>query len=171
MELFTSAGNSADGLRLLDQMRVFQPVKERCKIAVSSVDVSTGVTAIFCDQLQSSAWNLKVYPLSNHVREALKAAICPFGEGEPLNWEQMQLCDFSARYGCPFFPLRMAGMERLLAVCFSGGDSPAQIAADSLSALTGKNADFYCAIHSKDTKDPRIIAQENLEAIYQSLLF
>lgn len=112
-----------------------------CDLAVSCVDASTGITVIYSDTLHSDAWNLKVLPLSGNEPAALACALSPYRDSEPFVREGMRLCDFSVRYGCPFFPLKMAGMERILSVSFSGGESPAQVAADTLSALTGKNAD------------------------------
>ena len=141
MDLLLGAQSPALGLRQLEGMGVLRAKAPRYDLAVCSVDCATGVTVIFCDSLRSDAWNLKIYPLTGNEREALTAAICPYGGLEPQKWEEMQLCDFAARYGCPFFPLWLAGMERTLAVSFAGGDAPAQIAADSLSALTARNAD------------------------------
>ena len=78
------------------------------------------------------------------------------------------------RYGCPFFPLKMAGMERILSVSFSGGESPAQVAADTLSALTGKNADLHYDLRFGGADIPekiRAFMEEHIAEIYEKLLF
>ncbi len=169
MEAFTHARTPQTGLRRLEQMGALKGAR-RIPLALSSVDVETGVTAIFCDSLRSDAWNLKVYPLLGNERAALSAAICPYGESRPQRWEGMGLCDFAARYGCPYFPLRMAGMEKLLAVSFVGGGRPAQIAADSIASLTAKNADLFCRVEETSSQGVRAMAQNLLPECYEKLV-
>lgn len=132
MTLFSASQTPQLGLRQLDRMRMFR-APAVCDLAVSCVDASTGITVIYSDTLHSDAWNLKVLPLSGNEPAALACALSPYRDSEPFVREGMRLCDFSVRYGCPFFPLKMAGMERILSVSFSGGESPAQVAADTLS--------------------------------------
>ena len=105
---------------------------------------------------------------------ALACALSPYRDSEPFVREGMRLCDFSVRYGCPFFPLKMAGMERILSVSFSGGESPAQVAADTLSALTGKNADLHYDLRFGGADIPekiRAFMEEHIAEIYEKLLF
>ncbi len=168
LEAVSRSATPVQGVELLDRMGVFRH-KPSCELAVSSVDVPTGVTVIYSDLLHSDAWNLKVLPLSGNEREALCATLCPWRGATPYPARGMQLCDFSVRYGCPFFPLKMAGMERLLSFSFAGGELPAQIAADALISLTGKNADFHCTITGPEAIEPFL--QARLEELYQMWLF
>lgn len=170
--LFTTAETPELGLRTLEGMGVFRKKgAPRCPLAVNSVDVSTGITAIFSDAVCSDAWNLKVLPLAGWERAALGAALSPYKESEPCPSSGMRLCDFSARYGCPFFPLKMAGMERLLSVNFAGGETPAQIAADSLASLTGRNADLHYTLPPVPPAQIRSFVREHTAEIYNKLLF
>lgn len=154
--------------------QIFRDRVAGCRIAVSGVDAETGVTAIRADGLRSDARNLKIYPLYGHENEALRETLSPWGGLEPAFLEGMRLCDFSARYGCPFFPLKMAGMERLFSVVFAGGGDPAQTAGESLAVLTGKNADVHLTLRLPP-RDPagqlRRIIQEKIPELYQKLLF
>ena len=150
MHLFCSVSPQT-GLRQLEKAGLLDRPAV-CDFAVNCVDVSTGVTVIYSDSLHSNAWNLKVLPLVGNERAALLAALCPWGDAEPVALEGMRLCDFSACYGSPLFPLKMAGMERLMAVSFPGGGTPAQTAANSLVCLTGKNADFYCEVRPEPNR-------------------
>lgn len=168
IEAFSRSATPVQGVGLLDRMGVFRQ-KPVCELAVSSVDVPTGVTVIYSDLLHSDAWNLKVLPLSGNEREGLCATLCPWRGSDPYPARGMQLCDFSVRYGCPFFPLKMAGMERLLSFSFAGGELPAQIAADALISLTGKNADLHCTIADAESIEPFL--QARLEELYQMWLF
>ena len=150
MDLFCS-GSPQTGLRQLEKAGLFDRLAV-CDFAVNCVDVSTGVTVIYSDSLHSNAWNLKVLPLTGNEQAALLAALCPWGDAEPVALEGMRLCDFSACYGSPLFPLKMAGMERLMTVSFPGGGTPTQTAANSLVRLTGKNADFYCEVRQEPSR-------------------
>lgn len=174
MTLFTSAQTPACALAEFERMGIFRG-KPRCELAVSSVDVTTGVSVIYCDRLRSDAHNLLALPLSGNERAALASTVSPYGASEPFPTSGMRLCDFSARYGCPFFPLKMAGMERLLAVSFSGASEPAQVAAESLSALTGKNADLHYALRLDAKAEPNARIREFVRLhegeIYDKLLF
>ena len=167
--LFSHARTPGAGLRRLERAGALAGAR-KLPLALCSVDVGTGVTAIFCDSLHSDAWNLKVYPLSGNEKAALSAAICPYGESPPQRWADMRLCDFAARYGSPFFPLRMAGMGRALAVSFAGGGRPAQIAADSIAALTAKNADVFCSVRAASSGAVRAQARALLPECYEKLL-
>lgn len=144
-------------------------------VAVSSVDISSGVTILYTDKLHANAWNLKVLPLTGNERQALLASVSPFGGLEPLDMDKMKLCDFTVRYGCPYFPLKMAGIERILSVNFAGGDLPLQTAGDNMAALTGRNADLHFTIHPKPSENTesyiRSMVRSNLGMIYQKLLF
>ena len=108
MHLFCSVSPQT-GLRQLEKAGLLDRPAV-CDFAVNCVDVSTGVTVIYSDSLHSNAWNLKVLPLVGNERAALLAALCPWGDAEPVALEGMRLCDFSACYGSPLFPLKMAGM-------------------------------------------------------------
>ena len=169
MEDFFHARTPRGGLARLERAGA---LAGSCKlpVALCSVDVETGVAAIFCDSLRSDAWNLKVYPLAGNERAALGAALCPYGESPPQRWAQLRLCDFAARYGCPFFPLRMAGMEKLLAASFAGGGRPAQIAADTIAALTAKRADVFCQVEGPSAGEVRAQARALLPECYEKLL-
>ena len=173
MTLFSASQTPQLGLRQLDRMGMFR-APAVCDLAVSCVDASTGITVIYSDTLHSDAWNLKVLPLSGNEPAALACALSPYRDSEPFVHEGMRLCDFSVRYGCPFFPLKMAGMERILSVSFSGGESPAQVAADTLSALTGKNADLHYDLRFGGADIPekiRAFMEEHIAEIYEKLLF
>lgn len=144
-------------------------------VAVSSVDISSGATMLYADDLQADAWNLKVLPLFGREGEALMASASPYGGMEPLEMDKMKLCDFSVRYGCPFFPLKMSGIERILSVSFAGGLMPLQAAGDNMAALTGRNADLHFTIRPESPEsaesDIRSFVQNNIGTIYQKLLF
>lgn len=174
MTLFAQAQSPACAIAEFERMGVFRG-KPRCELAVSGVDVSTGVTVIYCDRLRSDAHNLIVLPLSGNERAALASTVSPYHASEPFPTSGMRLCDFSVRYGCPFFPLKMAGMERLLAVSFAGASEPAQVAAESLSVLTGKNADLHYTLRLDDRdcsgKSIREFVRLHDGEIYDKLLF
>lgn len=144
-------------------------------LAVSSVDLSSGVTILYTDRLQADAWNLKALPLSGNEGQALLSSVSPYGGMEPLDMDKMKLCDFTVRYGCPFFPLKMAGIERILSISFAGGNMPLQTAGDNMAALTGRNADLHFTIEPESPKYAvayiRSLVRNNLGMIYQKLLF
>ncbi len=166
--------DSAHGCRQLAQSELIKK-PDGYSVAISSVDILSGVSVLYSDELQADAWNLKVHPLAGNEDYALMSAVSPFGGMEPPIVDEMKLCDFSMRYGCPFFPLKMAGIERILSVSFSGGDMPVQAAGDNMSALTGRNADLHFSIkpdspeHAEDYI--RSFVQNNVGVIYQKLLF
>ena len=150
----------------------------RCPLAVNSVDVLTGVSVIYCDQLHSDAWKLKTYPLAGRERQALLSTLSPYKGLEPLCLDDMLLCDFSVQYGCPCFPLKMAGVEKILSVSLCGGYQPVQVAADSLSLLTGKNSDLHYSLPAPKRKRiarieeaNRQFVREHISEIYEKLLF
>lgn len=174
MTLLEASHTPACGLRQIEKMGVFSP-GAGCPLAVNSADIATGVTVIHTDQFHSDAWNLKTCPLAGNERAALIAAVSPYRDSPLLELDGMRLCDFSVRYGCPFFPLRMNAAEKILSVSFAGGASPAQIASSSLASLTGKNADLHYTVHLDDPEDPagqiRNFVQENIVQIYHKMLF
>ncbi|MEM1483978.1 hypothetical protein V6615_03750 [Oscillospiraceae bacterium PP1C4] len=174
MNLFSAEKTPYAGLKMLERMGAFQTMPV-CNLAVNSVDAATGISVIYSDIVSSDAWNLKVLPLTGNESVALSSTISPYKGSESFSDDGMQLCDFAIRYGCPFFPLKMAGMERLLSVSFAGGDAPAQIAADSLSSLTGKNADLHYTVKLIDVTDTReqiqTFVQEHIAEIYDKMLF
>lgn len=167
---FLSAKKSGRGLaRLCASL----PGPKRCRLALNSADQDTGVTVIWADGIGSDAWNLKVYPLEGMEKTALRAAVSPHFLS-PENLDGMRLCDFSARYGCPFFPLKMAGMERILSVVFSGEKDPVGIASESLSVLTGKNADLHYTLRLSEQDGPKAVQaflHAHKDELYQKLLF
>ena len=176
MTLFCKTESPLVGVRQFERMGVLKG-KMSSNLSISSVDAATGVTMIYSDTLHSDAWNLKVLPLTGNEAEALAATLSPCGGLDPYASDGMRLCDFAVRYGCPFFPLTMAGMERLLSVSFAGGETPAQIAADSLSSLTCKNADLHYTIKLKNYADADIETQvrsyvrQHIAQIYERMLF
>lgn len=144
-------------------------------VTMSSVDILSGISVLYADGLQADAWNLKVHPLTGNEENALAAAVSPYRGLEPPIVDKMKLCDFSMRYGCPFFPLKMAGIERILSVSFPGGNMPVQAAGDNMVALTGRNADLHLSIKPDSPERAeafiRSFVQNNIGAIYQKLLF
>ena len=169
LQAFAAARSPQDGVRLLERMGIFQR-QPKHNLAISCVDAGTGITVIFADFLCADAWNLKVRPLKGQEAHALLATLSPYDGDETFALDEMQLCDFSLRYGCPFFPLKMSGAERLLSFTFTGGHTPAQIAADSLNALTGHHSDLSYSI-TPDTKDIQAFFTQEIDTIYQKLLF
>ncbi|MCI8755609.1 MAG: hypothetical protein HFG18_03340 [Oscillospiraceae bacterium] len=150
------------------------PCIQRCALALNSVDLQTGTVVTWADGLHSKAGNLKVKPLRGAEKKALSAAMKPwYGKGtEKLG--KFQLCDFSARYGCPLFPLKMAGMERILSVVFTGQKDPAGAACESLSALTGKHADLQYVLSPSKAQEPEKIKKfflDHQDELYEKLLF
>lgn len=150
------------------------PCIRRCDFALNSVDLQTGTVVAWADGLHSKAGNLKVKPLKGSEKKALSASMKPwYGKGtEPLG--KFQLCDFSARYGCPLFPLKMAGMERILSVVFTGQTDPVGAACESLSALTGKYADLQYVLSPFKAQEPQKIKKfflEHQDELYEKLLF
>lgn len=146
---------------------------QRCPMAISSADLDTGITVIWGDGLCADAQNLKAYPLAKAEREALRATLSPYRLA-PQPFLGMRLGDFSARYGCPFFPLKMAGMERLLSVVFTGESDPMGIASESLSVLTGKNADLHYTIRISEEEGQGTIREflrRHKDELYEKLLF
>lgn len=152
-------------------------IKKPCEypVAMSSVDILSGISVLYADGLQADAWNLKVHALTGNEDCALTSAVSPYGGMEPPIVDKMKLCDFSLRYGCPFFPLKMAGIERILSVSFPGGNMPVQAAGDNMSALTGRNAELHLSIKPDSAECAesfiRSFIQNNIGAIYQKLLF
>lgn len=149
------------------------PAIGRCAFALNSADQETGVTIVWADRLTSDAWNLKALPLTGQEQMALRAAVSPL-LSPPETLDGLSLCDFSVRYGCPFFPLKMAGMGRLLSVVFTGGTAPIAIASESLSVLTGKNADLHFTLGPEDSKGPdavRHFIRGHQDELYKKLLF
>lgn len=146
----------------------------RCDFALNSVDIQTGTVVTWADGLHSQAGNLKVKPLKGVEKKALSAAMKPwYGKGtEKLG--KLRLCDFSARYGCPLFPLKLAGMERILSVVFTGQKDPAGAACESLSALTGKYADLQYIVSPSKIQEPEKIKKfflDHRDELYEKLLF
>lgn len=174
MAQFSAASAPEEGLDMLERAGAFQG-SSACAFAVNSVDTLSGVTAVYSDALKSDAWNLKVLPLSGSERTALASTISPYTGCCPYSLDGMSLCDFSVRYGCPFFPLKMAGMEKLLSVTFAGGDSPAQVAADCLTSLTGRFADLHYTVKLLSCTDietqVRAFVSRNIREIYDKMLF
>lgn len=173
MKQYQAAQTSCKGLQLIRKTGIMNE-KATCDLAVNCVDTLTGVTVIYCDSICSDAWNLKVEPLQSNEYAALCATVSPYRACKPYANKGMNLCDFSVRYGCPYFPLKMAGMERLLSVSFAGGDTPAQIASDSISVITGKNAQLHYTVKCEGDEDPeqqvRRFVQEHIEEIYDKML-
>ena len=145
--------------------------KTQEKIAISCVDSVTGMTVIYGDFLRSDAWNLRVRPLKGYEDEAIMATLSPYDSLEPLCVDGMKLCDFSVRYGCPLFSLKMAGMERLLALNFLGGATPAQMAADSLNLLTSRYADLHYEFPKTLENWQRGFLESHHKELYHKLLF
>lgn len=171
MEALLSAENAGKGL---GRFCAALPKTRRCALALCSADLETGVTVIWADGLCSDAWNLKIAPLDGAQRLALQSAVSPRLLLEPGSCGSLRLCDFSARYGCPLLPLKMAGMERVLSVVFTGADDPAGIAAESLSVLTGKNADLHYALRLSGSEAPEELEQfvrAHRDELYGKLLF
>lgn len=166
--------SSKSGKKAVDRLCFGLPAKPaRCRAAINSADLDTGVIVMWADGLIADAQNIKVKQLAGMEREALYAALCPYVM-EPPTIYGLRLGDFSARYGCPFFPLKMAGMERILSVVFTGGNDPAGIASESLSVLTGKNADLHYTIRLTDEENPEAIRKflrERRDELYEKLLF
>lgn len=159
--------------RRLARLCASLPGPKRCRMALNSADQDTGVTVIWADGLSSDAWNLKVYPLKGMEKAALRGALSPHFL-QPEKMDGMRLCDFSARYGCPFFPLKMAGMERILSVVFLGERDPVGIASESLSVLTGKNADLQYTLRLSEEDGPEAVGtflRLHKDELYQKLLF
>ena len=167
LALLIGASLSASGALLQSVMR--NPLADPGTIGVSA-GAGTAATTILLlfPHLTNSV------PIFAFGGAALACALSPYRDSEPFVREGMRLCDFSVRYGCPFFPLKMAGMERILSVSFSGGESPAQVAADTLSALTGKNADLHYDLRFGGADIPekiRAFMEEHIAEIYEKLLF
>lgn len=149
------------------------PEKRRCALALCSMDLETGVTVVWADGLRSDAWNLKVLPLQGAERKALQSVVSPYLSLEPGKWDSLRLCDFSARYGCPLPPLKMAGMERVVSVVFAGASDPAGIASESLSILTGKNADLHYTLRLPGDEPENVeeFVYTHRKELYEKLLF
>lgn len=150
--------------------------QEACRdFAVSAVDIVRGTAMIWSDSLHANAENLEVHPLSGYESVALKSAACPWRDSRPVRFEGRKLADFASRYGCPFFPLKMAGMERLLSVVFAGETEPSGAAMETLAILSGKNADIHLTFRLENTKKPekqiQSLVRSKSEELYQKLLF
>ena len=146
-----------------------------CRIALNSVDIRSGKTVLFSDDLEpADAQTMEIFPLAGNEPAALLSAIAPDRQLQTVRFGGYDLCDFSLRYGSPFFPLKMMGMERILSVSFSGSSAPSRLAADSLSALTGKRADLFYSIECPLQESPRKIrrlVQDKLGELCSGLYF
>lgn len=147
----------------------------RTNLAVSCADAATGAVLIYADNLEADAWNLKALALTGNEREALGRSVSPYANIFPDIQKESQYCDFAIRYGCPFFPLKMHGLDRLLSVSFAGGDDPVHASADRLAQMTSENANLHYTVHVDDpAMAPEIVrdfVSENIKEIYNKLLF
>lgn len=160
---------------LADLLR--QPtIAPRCAVACNCVELDSGRIVVYADGLFSQAEHLLVCPLHGQEKRVLRASAAPFRGLRPVRNGKQRLCDFSVRYGCPLFPLRMAGIQRTMSLQFSGGSTPAQVAADSLRTLTGRRADLHYEIGEFSGKGnpadwARDFVQTHEQELYDRLLF
>lgn len=148
------------------------PAQQRCRLAINSVDCETGGAVIWADGLSSSAWNWQIHPLCGAEVLALQCSMDAAHTRGCKNGNH--LIDFSCRYGCPFFPLRMAGAERILSVTFTGGHRPADAAGECLCALTGKYAHLHYSLRvspENSAQEIRDFLHAHQSELYAKLLF
>lgn len=174
VDAFVNARGNMRTMRMFQQAGVFERAAE-CDFAISSVDSASGAVVIFSDTLDSQASSLRIAPLFQNVPAAFSSTLSPWRGAAPYQLDGLSLCDFALRYGCPFFPLKMSGQSKLLSITFAGGQTPAEIASQSLCALTGKNADLHYSLQLDESGDIetqiRSFVTSHVTQLYDCLLF
>lgn len=146
-------------------------------VAVSCVDLSTGLPVIFSNVLPQSR---DVIPVSDtKTADILKASLHPLESPCSQMWEGMELCDFTMKYGCPILPVRMAGL-RVLSVSFEdrSARTAQDLAARELVERTRTLADYSISIRVNPGRELYYYVREVRSAfskhkaeLYDKLLF
>lgn len=89
----------------------------RIPFVLSAAGVSDGRICAFTGNYRAATDRLQTYPLRD-VYDALSATISPVEGLASYEYDGRRLCDFSVWYGAPVYPLKMAGLDRILSVAF-----------------------------------------------------
>lgn len=140
----------------------------------TAVDISTGKHVSLCRDPQPCGGEFAVI---NNVTKGEWAVSCfaPFGNYKPHSLYNFKLCDSSIGWGCPYIPLAVMGVDRIISVVFTSQNPeyPYIISADKMIKRTSAICEFL--IEPKDDdftsySSAKAYVEEMLEASKQPLL-
>ena len=91
--------------------------KKSVPLAVNSVNVLDGKIITFTNDYRFETDRLSTFALRD-TYDALSASISLVDGLSSYRYKDARLCDFSIWYGCPVYPLRMAGLACVVSVAF-----------------------------------------------------
>lgn len=122
-------------------------LRQEIPIAISAVNVPDGKIYTFTLDYTVAVDRLITFPLENSY-DSLSATISPAEGLASYLHEGFRLCDFSVWYGCPIYPLSMAGPERIVSIAFvpSNPKTPYEVLMKQKIAHTAHFADVHIPI-------------------------
>lgn len=122
-------------------------MRQTVPFAASAMDITSGKICAFTDNYTLDSGSLISYPLED-IYDALSATISPAGGLVSYQYGSHRLCDFSASYGAPVYPLKMLGFEKIISVAFVPEETrtPYEALVKKQIAATHHQADVHITI-------------------------
>lgn len=145
---------------------------------MSSACVSDGRICAFTNLRRAATDRLLTFPLED-AYDALSATISPVEGLASYEYEGCRLCDFAVWYGSPVYPLKMAALDRVLAVSFlpRSPQTPYEALVKQRITASSKLADLHIPIEPERADYAGYIDQaaeavrERIEEICMKVLF
>lgn len=149
----------------------------QCKaLAVNAVQVESGKVFTFTNAFRLKSERLCTLPLRDGY-DALSATISTLDGLASYRYRGLRLCDYSAWYGCPLYPLRMSGIPRVLSISFLplAPSTPYEILVRQTTLATAGAADVHISVEFPAgellLEEYDEIAAERLESFINQLYF
>ncbi|MDR2933656.1 MAG: hypothetical protein LBV27_11200, partial [Oscillospiraceae bacterium] len=119
-------------------------LKNNKKAAVNAVNVTDGRIITFTNAFSLDTQKIRSYPLDD-AYDALSATISPMDGLGSYRYKDTKLCDFSVWYGCPLFPLKMSGIEKIVSIAFLPAvpDTPYEVLVKQVTESNAQTADAH----------------------------